>query len=285
MSLCTKCNEFYGNEITKLCSVCSGVRPGIPPIIEEYDTLEELHKYMSNKLSMFDYVVLSDQQFDMIVMTKLNENVPPKEWYMLLNGLTQEFPHILLTADQVKKLINAKTDHKYVNIIYRRCFEPWDADVKNPVGNCYWRNFGEMKKPKTLIDLHKLFDRMFMEPPFKSGINLGDCPICFEAMNIDNTWSTTCCHNGVHTECLIKCKDCPLCRGKYFKTKEVEENTGDNNVIYISLDDDDVFQEFIEQHNLEDVFYEIVRDIGVPLMNADNSDESNIEDESNNDVN
>lgn len=248
MSLCTKCNEFYGSELSELCSKChyevNGVEIAnniVQHADDQYDTVEELHKYMKENYHMYDYIILSDQQFDMTIMTKLNEEVPPKEWYKLLNGLTQEFPHVLLTAEQVKKLIGPKTNHEYVNIVYNRCYEPWDADVKNSVGNCYWRELGEMKRPTKIEKLHKIFERLFDVFGAAPKWDLGECPICFDGMNTHDVWATTCCHNGIHRDCLLRCPDCPLCRGKYVKMPEEhvdndQESLSDNELAIAMLE-------------------------------------------------
>jgi len=208
---CIQCTEYYAGE-NGMCSACSNPEKNV----FDFDSLVHFTRYMSKTRPNYTWVVLKDSQFD-IVARRLTPDVSVDDWYRLLNGLTQDFPHIFLSGPQVKRIISASSSYKYVHIVYEKCYEPWDADVGHKAGNCYWRDFAEMTKPKSMKILHQIYDKMFSGWVQRIYVTLGDCPICFEKMNGSNTWSTQCCHNPVHKECINKCNTCPMCRGEYSK--------------------------------------------------------------------
>lgn len=216
--MCSQCNEYYAGDNGK-CSQCTNppkfsdekYNPGL-----DFHPMVEFTKYMETKRKQISWTLLTDRQFE-LVAKKLTTDVPPIEWYKLLHGLTQDFPAIYLSAAQAKQLINSETEYKYVHEVYRHCYELWDADVDNKPGNCYWRDFAEMTKPKSIEKLHEIYDRMFNGWGNHSQILVGECPICFEDMKSYDVWPTKCCHNAIHTKCISKCKECPFCRGEFYK--------------------------------------------------------------------
>jgi hypothetical protein len=161
------------------------------------------------------WIAMSDAQFD-LVAKRLTDDVPAVDWYRILGGMTQDFHTIYLSAAQVKQVISASTKYEYVHVVYKHCYELWDADVGHGVGNCYWRDFNEMTRPKNKDALYAIYDKASISWSYHCFLPLGECPICLEEMNSRNSWATSCCHNPIHTKCVSKCKDCPLCRGTYY---------------------------------------------------------------------
>jgi len=209
-----------------VCPHCNDHNPaGFPACIEclppyILDTSTELTGYMATKQPYYSWTTLTDQQFK-IFKTRLTTDISAVEWYKLLHGLTQDFPHVLLSAAQVREIIDARTSHEYVHAVYSRCYEPWLANVGNDVANCYWISFGEMVAPNSQKILYDIFDKMFGRQFHLNWYKLGECPICFEEIIGATTWSTSCCHNAIHCACLEKCSVCPLCRGQYVNSQQL----------------------------------------------------------------
>lgn len=205
MSLCITCNKFYSNE-SGFCSVCQKEQ------VKNYDDhIAEFTKYMSKHNSDVTWSLASEEHME-VVRNELARNINTVEWYKLLNGLTQQFPTLLFTSDQVKSLTIPSDIH--MNIISKNCIDSWEL-------------FDDREKPKMLTDLHKVFASMFDNTEFKE-LDLGECPICLETMNPTDTWGTMCCHNAVHDECIKKCNKCPLCRGAHYAGMDVSNDDDDN---------------------------------------------------------
>jgi len=208
---CRHCGLYQCFE-TGLCSICTEAN-----MTFDFDSRAEFVQYMSKYHPEYTYVILSDVQFNIFV-NKFSTADPPSTWYNLLYGLTQDFPHVFLSAAQVKQLICRTTGCFHVEVIYSRCYEPWDADVGHSSGDCYWRDLGSMIKPVSRIVLYKLYDRMFRGLNFQNFYQ-GECPICLEEMKSHYIWATKCCHKPIHKTCLFACESCPLCRGLYSAVK------------------------------------------------------------------
>lgn len=211
-TMCESCNKFYADPLVGKCSSCAG---GPTDSFDTFDPLVAFNNYMKMYQPYITYVTLTDQQFELLAK-KLTTDVQSIEWFKILRGLTQDFHHVFLSGKQVQKILTASTSYEYVHVIYRQCYEPWNADVGHGAGNCYWRDFAEMTKPKSREKLNKILDKLFNNW-IDSTKPLGECSICLENMFMYNTWSTDCCHNAMHTACISKCDACPLCRGSYYK--------------------------------------------------------------------
>lgn len=193
MSICTTCNKYKSVGNVK-CFLCNDISENEddPYTMFDVDNLSDFTRYMSDLHSNITWVMATDEHMK-IIKEVITDNIV--DWYKLLYGLTQHFPAIYFVKKQVDSLEFPSDMHKY--IMMKKC-----------------------------IDLYVPFKKMFnMEDLIE--INLGECPICLEDMNPDNSWSTMCCHNAIHNKCLQQCTKCPLCRGAHYTGMEIEEENDD----------------------------------------------------------
>jgi hypothetical protein len=222
---CILCKLYYAPKNGYHCSECSlilkyiGKELTVKEIIDLPDSSFKSKKMDENLEALFNlYKLKNSIQNSLIKNQNLFESLLKSckgkhsgEVFCILDGQKDSKP-VMLYANQAKQLLdqmyNSYDDEswKYIHAIAPFIFDVWNILPDYNILECYYKDLGSLTEcPKSLDDLHKLWDRPH-DRIFTYNLtncNMDDCKICKSNIRLHDKNLIKCkyCHSHIHLHC------------------------------------------------------------------------------------